>query len=400
MNCRYCTEKTNDQTRQEGGIEVQRGTEINVLNLKNPILERNHFPDEWNRYIDWLDANSVTYSGMHTIKAVMMKRKAAHRDYSSADSWLSLLRQWSDRYAKETGNPKLSFMELAQLAMYFEKRMLDEIEKGDESEFFKLQNQSSPAPSQLAMQNVQTSQMVRNVVLSKLKGQLNEKPRILEPTAGDSALAKWLVSDYPKAKLDAIDADKNRQNELRQMGYNPAGEDFLSFIPHKAYDAVVMNTAGNPQTYAAQVVHGFDILAPSGTLVAIVPENIQDLTKSISAGKMNAGDTERLRKFIYQYGKLERLITGENESHYILVLTKPKCHRGRRKKGEVREITLVAKGTGKRGRPRIRPLPDENQPKRKRGRPRIHPLPDENQPKRKRGRPPGSKNKKVAAFEA
>lgn len=39
-----------------------------------------------------------------------------------------------------------------------------------------------------------------------------------------------------------------------------------------------------------------------------------------------------------------------------------------------------------RGRPRIHPLPDPNEPKRGRGRPRVKPLPDPNAPKRSRGR--------------
>lgn len=38
------------------------------------------------------------------------------------------------------------------------------------------------------------------------------------------------------------------------------------------------------------------------------------------------------------------------------------------------------------GRPRVRPLPDPNEPKRGRGRPRTRPLPDPDAPKRSRGR--------------
>jgi transposase-like protein/IS1 family transposase len=41
----------------------------------------------------------------------------------------------------------------------------------------------------------------------------------------------------------------------------------------------------------------------------------------------------------------------------------------------------------RRGRPRLRPLPDPTQPKRPRGRPRTRPLPDPAAPKRPRGRP-------------
>jgi hypothetical protein len=41
----------------------------------------------------------------------------------------------------------------------------------------------------------------------------------------------------------------------------------------------------------------------------------------------------------------------------------------------------------RRGRPRLRPLPDPTQPKRPRGRPRTRPLPDPAVPKRPRGRP-------------
>src|SRR5579871_3268846 len=41
----------------------------------------------------------------------------------------------------------------------------------------------------------------------------------------------------------------------------------------------------------------------------------------------------------------------------------------------------------RRGRPRLRPLPDLTQPKRPRGRPRTRPLPDPAVPKRPRGRP-------------
>lgn len=41
----------------------------------------------------------------------------------------------------------------------------------------------------------------------------------------------------------------------------------------------------------------------------------------------------------------------------------------------------------RRGRPRVRPLPDPTRPKRPRGRPRTRPLPDPTVPKRPRGRP-------------
>lgn len=62
---------------------------------------------------------------------------------------------------------------------------------------------------------------------------------------------------------------------------------------------------------------------------------------------------------------------------------------GNEKPGKKKRVAPASEPAEKRGRgrPRTRPVPDENAPKKGRGRPRKNPLPDANAPKRGRGRP-------------
>jgi len=62
---------------------------------------------------------------------------------------------------------------------------------------------------------------------------------------------------------------------------------------------------------------------------------------------------------------------------------------GNEKPGKKKRVAPSSEPAEKRGRgrPRTRPVPDENAPKKGRGRPRKNPLPDANAPKRGRGRP-------------
>lgn len=94
----------------------------------------------------------------------------------------------------------------------------------------------------------------------------------------------------------------------------------------------------------------------------------------------NAKDPESERNVGKKYGYRNDKVDDDEDNY---------DEYGNEKPGKKKRVAPAADPAEKRGRgrPRTRPLPDENAPKKGRGRPRKNPLPDANAPKRGRGRP-------------
>lgn len=94
----------------------------------------------------------------------------------------------------------------------------------------------------------------------------------------------------------------------------------------------------------------------------------------------NAKDPESERNVGKKYGYRNDKVDDDDDNY---------DEHGNEKPGKKKRVAPSSEPTEKRGRgrPRTRPLPDENTPRKGRGRPRKNPLPDANAPKRGRGRP-------------
>lgn len=102
--------------------------------------------------------------------------------------------------------------------------------------------------------------------------------RVLEPSAGDGALA-----DVAKAAgaADIVTIENWNVNAiaLRSKGYEPLERDFLSVTPAEvgAFDAICMNPPFTKRQDIAHVKHALSFLAPDGKLTAIMSPSFEHL---------------------------------------------------------------------------------------------------------------------------
>ena len=111
--------------------------------------------------------------------------------------------------------------------------------------------------------------------------------RVLEPSAGDGALVRWLLECWDEAakapwfkqaplsivayeahggrsaQLDAIASSDSRVTSIRA--------NFLQALPTGDFDQVVMNPPFAGTHYIDHVLHAWEFLAPGGKLMAILP---------------------------------------------------------------------------------------------------------------------------------
>lgn len=106
--------------------------------------------------------------------------------------------------------------------------------------------------------------------LSKIINPKNKK-RILEPSAGDGAIAVSLRNKNPN--VDVIELDDNRRSMLREQGFNVIGDDFLAYNGANKYDAIYMNP---PFTGAEKHIEkAFSLLEEGGEMVAVLPSSVE-----------------------------------------------------------------------------------------------------------------------------
>jgi hypothetical protein len=100
-------------------------------------------------------------------------------------------------------------------------------------------------------------------------------PRVLEPSAGEGALADAVRVRLPEATVDLYEIDAGRRATLEAKGYTITGTDFLAAADGACYDAVIMNppfaVPGDALAYITHLMRAWATLKPGGTLVAIAP---------------------------------------------------------------------------------------------------------------------------------
>jgi hypothetical protein len=104
--------------------------------------------------------------------------------------------------------------------------------------------------------------------------------RVLEPSAGDGALVRAILTHNLTLQVTAIEPSSTRtralQGDPRVIVINTTIEQFSQTLPTR-FDAVVMHPPftldGQPTAWISHVLTAWDLLAPGGRLVAIVPND-------------------------------------------------------------------------------------------------------------------------------
>lgn len=98
---------------------------------------------------------------------------------------------------------------------------------------------------------------------------------VLEPSAGDGAIVKWLIK--AGVNPDCVEIDPDRADILRDM--LPPGAvvnmDFLKMHPEPEFDRILMNPPFGQGAGIAHVFHATKFLKPGGRLVAILGAGLE-----------------------------------------------------------------------------------------------------------------------------
>ncbi|WP_329431337.1 methyltransferase (plasmid) [Streptosporangium sp. NBC_01495] len=103
--------------------------------------------------------------------------------------------------------------------------------------------------------------------------------RICEPSAGQGALVD-VITDHCEARgigavIECCELIPSFAGLLRAKSMDVVAEDFLTFWPERAYDAIVMHPPfavdGDALAYITHITHAWNLLATGGVLLAIAP---------------------------------------------------------------------------------------------------------------------------------
>jgi predicted RNA methylase len=147
---------------------------------------------------------------------------------------------------------------------------------------------------------------------------------VLEPEAGEGALALAVRDIYPDAQVDCVEIDLSRANKLRALGFNTIEGDFLQLDLGRKYRAIVMNppfsVKGDSLAYITHIEKAFSLLEDGGQLIAIAPSGL---------AFNNQKRVQEFRGLILDYGDWDDLeagafaSSGTNVSAVLLSLEKP-----------------------------------------------------------------------------
>lgn len=109
--------------------------------------------------------------------------------------------------------------------------------------------------------------------------------RILEPSAGLGGLADFL----PKERTLCVEVSRLRCQVLEAKGHTVVCADFLAWatenhLAGRSFDRIVMNPPFDQGQWRAHLEASADLLAPSGRLVAILPQGAQRFDKLLPEG--------------------------------------------------------------------------------------------------------------------
>lgn len=119
-------------------------------------------------------------------------------------------------------------------------------------------HQYYPTPSEIAIKAVE-------------EAQISDTDRVLEPSAGQGNIAKYLPESATCVEVDPLHCAI-----LRAKGFNPVEEDFLKYQASEAFDRIVMNPPYSQGRWERHLEKAAGMLKPGGILTAILPASARD----------------------------------------------------------------------------------------------------------------------------
>jgi hypothetical protein len=158
-------------------------------------------------------------------------------------------------------------------------------------------------------------------VVSRLLELANIEPNssILEPSAGDGAIAKEIARRYPHNKLALCEVRPDLRAKMNGLGSLIVENDFFD-LKDCCFDRIVMNPPFERLADITHVNHAWELLALGGRLVSVMSSGVTFRREEIA---------ERFRENIRQNGTIEHLPEGSFSpsgtmvNTVIAVLNKP-----------------------------------------------------------------------------
>lgn len=137
--------------------------------------------------------------------------------------------------------------------------LLDNLILTGEVTDIKKQFQFFPTPPELAQQMIELTE-------------INPEHSILEPSAGQGAIADEIIKTVPGAKITLVELNEQNAQVLKNKDYLVNVCDFLQFFGPQ-FDRVIMNPPFTKQQDIDHILHAFELLKNGGILVSIVSES-------------------------------------------------------------------------------------------------------------------------------
>jgi type I restriction-modification system DNA methylase subunit len=133
--------------------------------------------------------------------------------------------------------------------------------------------------------------------------------RVLEPSAGDGAIAGYL-STLRRVDVDVCELNPKMRYGLQEDGYNIVGSDFLTYNPGAIYDRVIANPPFTRQQDIDHITHMIEVTKPGGKVVSIASKGVTfSQTKKAVA----------FREMVEKYGRICDLPEGSFKSAGTMV---------------------------------------------------------------------------------
>ncbi len=110
---------------------------------------------------------------------------------------------------------------------------------------------------------------------------------VLEPSAGNGAIAKAVLEFASGNTVDCLEINPMCRENLKKAGLNVVGEDFLTWNP-KPYDFVIANPPFSGLTWADHVLKMMEV--PGADIITLVPESFHFRTEA---------KVQRIRERVY-----------------------------------------------------------------------------------------------------
>ena len=97
---------------------------------------------------------------------------------------------------------------------------------------------------------------------------------VFEPSAGTGEIARGFSAINPYVSVVTCEIQERNAAVLRDLGYKPFVQDFLTMEPEAIYDVVAMNPPFANSADVKHVNHAMKFLKPGGKLVAIMASSV------------------------------------------------------------------------------------------------------------------------------